>query len=68
VQTRTYEALLLRAENLALVRAQTAAVERVGGRVVVAPPTPAGGVIVTLILPVAYTPEQIFPGLPFYAI
>ena len=63
---QTYEALLSRPENIERVRQTQASIERLGGRVEIAPPTPAGVVLVTLQLPPGYVPEQVLPGLPLY--
>ena len=67
MQTVTYEALLTRTENIAVVQQQVRVIERVGGRVIIAPAS-YGGMLVTVTLPVGYTPEQFFPGLPFYPV
>lgn len=61
-----YQALLSNPENVARVQAARREVERVGGRVSLAPPTKAGMVAVILELPEGYRPEQFVPGLPFY--
>lgn len=65
---RVYEAILSHAANIAQVRAARSAIERVGGRVKIESPTPRGMVLVTLILPDGYTPQDFLPGLPFYLI
>lgn len=67
MQTVTYEALLTRPENIAAVKQQVRIIERIGGRVIIAP-SALGGILVTLTLPVGYTPEQFVPGLPFYLV
>ena len=61
-----YQALLSNPQNIALVRSAQAAIERAGGRVSIAPPTPLGMVLVILELPEGFRPEQVCPGLPFY--
>jgi hypothetical protein len=61
-----YEALLARPEHIEQVRQARANIERLGGKVEIAPPSTAGMVLVTLTLPPGYMPEHILPGLPFY--
>lgn len=63
-----YEALLAHAKSVARVKAAQPAIERAGGRVKLAPPTASGMVLVTLILPDRYTPQDFVPGLPFYPV
>lgn len=67
VQTVTYEALLTRPENIAAVQQQVRVIERIGGRVLIAPAA-YDGLLVTVTLPVGYMPEQFFPDLPFYPV
>ncbi len=64
----TYEAILSRPRNLAQVQQARKFIEAVGGRVVIAPPTKAGMVLVTLLLPEGYFPQHFLPDLPFYPI
>jgi hypothetical protein len=66
MQLRAYQALLSNPQNVARVQALTRDIEQVGGRVSVAPPTKVGMVLVILELPEGYTPDQFFPGMPFY--
>lgn len=66
--TLTYEAVLSRPDNISQVRQEMRAIERAGGRVHLAPPTPTGMVVVTLILPSHRTPAEFLPGLPFYPV
>lgn len=61
----TYEALLARAEHVALVRAAQREVERTGGRIRIYPPNAAGMTLVELALPATIRPDAFFPGLPF---
>jgi hypothetical protein len=63
-----YQALLSNPQNLAQVQAGRVRIERVGGRLVIAPPTRTGLIAVTLYLPPGYYPDQFLPGLPFYPI
>lgn len=63
-----YQALLANQRNVAIIRSRIREVERVGGRVSVAPPTKVGMILVIVELPEAYTPERFFPGIPFYPI
>jgi hypothetical protein len=65
---KTYEALLASPANIAQVESTRLVIERAGGRVKLAPPTSSGMVLVTLILPDRYTPQDFLPGLPFYVI
>jgi hypothetical protein len=65
---KTYEAILASPASIAQVGSARPAIERAGGRVKVAPPTSSGMVLVTLILPDNYTPQDFVPGLPFYLI
>ncbi len=61
-----YQALLSNPQSVALVRARTREVERVGGRVHMAPPSTVGMVAVILELPEGIPPDRFFPGIPFY--
>jgi hypothetical protein len=61
-----YQALLSDPQSVAGVRSRKKEVERVGGRVSMAPPTRVGMVLVILELPEGYLPDQFFPGMPFY--
>lgn len=63
-----YQALIASPQNVANVRARKLHVERVGGRLAIAPPTRVGMVLVVLELPPDYTPEQFFPEIPFYLV
>lgn len=63
-----YQALIASPQNVANVRARKLHVERVGGRLAIAPPTRVGMVLVVLELPPDYTPEQFFPDIPFYLV
>lgn len=63
-----YQALIASPQNVANVRARKHHVERVGGRLAIAPPTRVGMVLVVLELPPDYTPEQFFPEIPFYLV
>ncbi len=62
----TYQALLSNPQNVASVRAAKGEIERVGGRVSIAPPSKVGMVLIMIELPDVYTPDQFIPGLPFY--
>ena len=62
----TYQALLANRQNVDRVKRGRHEVERIGGRVEVAPPTTVGMTLVILLLPAGYSPEQFFPGIPFY--
>lgn len=64
---RSYEALLARPDNLARIEAQRRAIERAGGQIYIAPATRTGMIMVTLLLPATYRPDDFLPGLPFYA-
>lgn len=64
----TYQAMLSNPANVARIRAVARAIESVGGKVTIAPPTKVGMVLVMLYLPPEYTPEQFLPGLPFYPV
>lgn len=61
-----YQALLSRRESVARVHQARRDIERVGGRVVIEPPTSLGMVVITLTLPDPYHPNDFFPDLPFY--
>jgi hypothetical protein len=61
-----YQALLANPQNVATVQARKREVERIGGRLSIAPPTKVGVVLVILELPEGYAPDQFFPGIPFY--
>lgn len=61
-----YQALLASQQNVATIRSRVREVERVGGRVEIAPPTKVGMMLVILELPEGYSPNQLFPGIPFY--
>jgi hypothetical protein len=63
---QAYQALLARAESLASVRARRRAIEAVGGKIEIAPPTSTGMVVVKLWLPPPYQPYDFIPDLPFY--
>lgn len=65
---RVFEAVLAQPDSLARIRAQQRAIERVKGSVKLAPPTVAGLVLVTLVLPEPLTPANFFPDLPFYQV
>ena len=60
-----YQALLANPQNVAIVQARRQTIERIGGRLAIAPPTRVGMVVVILELPVDYTPEHFFPDIPF---
>lgn len=66
--TQVYEASLSQRESLARVQAARRSIERAGGQVKYAQPTRSGMVLVTLILPDRYTPQDFLPGLPFYLV
>jgi hypothetical protein len=66
MQLIQYQALLANPQNIAMVQAHAREVERIGGRVAIAPPTRVGMVLVLIELPAGYSPEQFFPGIPFY--
>ena len=63
---RAYQALLARPENLAKVQAKRRAVEAVGGKIEIAPPTSTGMIMVVLWLPPQHQPSDFSPDLPFY--
>ena len=63
-----YQAMLSNPANVARVRSAQRAIEQIGGKVSIAPPTKVGMVVVLLYLPEGYTPDQFFPGLPFYPV
>lgn len=62
----TYQALLSNPQNVARVQAAKGEIERLGGRVNIAPPSKVGMVLIIIELPDVYTPDQFFPGIPFY--
>ena len=64
----TYQALLSNPQNVARVQAAKAEIERVGGRLSIAPPSNVGMVLVLLELPDTYRPDQFFPNMPFYPV
>jgi hypothetical protein len=66
MQLIQYQALLANPQNVASVQERKPDVERVGGQLAVAPPTRVGMVVVILELPEGCSPEQFFPGIPFY--
>lgn len=61
-----YQAMLSNPNNVARVRAVQRAIEQIGGKVTISPPTKVGMVVVLLSLPEGYTPDQFIPNLPFY--
>lgn len=63
-----YQAMLSNPTNVARVRAAARAIESIGGKVIIAPPTKLGMVLITLHLPPGFTPDQFLPGLPFYPV
>ncbi len=63
---QSYQALLSSQQSIARVRQSRRDIERVGGSVIIEPPTPSGMVIVTLTLPDPHHPRDFFPDLPFY--
>ena len=65
---QVYQALLARPESVVHVRQAQRAIERVGGKVVIEPPSPQGMVIVVLTLPGPFAPADFFPDLPFYPV
>jgi hypothetical protein len=67
VNLRSYEALLARPDNLARIEAQRRSIERAGGQLHIAPASQSGLIMVTLMLPASYRPDDFLPGLPFYA-
>lgn len=64
----TYQALLSNPQNVARVQSARDEIERIGGRLSVAPPSKVGMVLVLLELPESYRPDQFFPGIPFYPV
>ena len=64
----TYQALLSNPQNVARVQAAKGQIERLGGRVSIAPPSKVGMVLVLLELPETHQPDQFFPGIPFYPV
>ncbi|HEV2237817.1 MAG TPA: hypothetical protein VGR57_14255 [Ktedonobacterales bacterium] len=62
----TYQALIANPASVAQIRAAQRDIERAGGRVHIAPPTKVGMVLIILELPEHLTPDQLFPGVPFY--
>lgn len=63
-----YQAMLSNPNNVGRVRAVQRAIEQIGGKVSISPPTKVGMVVVVLSLPEGYSPDQFVPGLPFYPI
>ena len=63
-----YQALLSNPQSLAQIQARKREIERLGGRVTLAPPTNVGMVLVILELPEGLTTDQFFPGMPFYPV
>ena len=63
---QVYQALISRPENIERVKQARQAIERVGGKVTLGPPTQGGMIAVTITLPNGYTPNDFVPGLPFY--
>lgn len=63
-----YQAMLSNPTNVTRVRAVQRSIEQVGGKVSFAPPTKVGMVVVLLLLPEGYTPDQFLAGLPFYPV
>lgn len=61
----TYEALLSRPDQVALVKAAQREIERAGGRLLIYPPNKAGLTLIVLTLPAGLRPERFFPGAPF---
>jgi len=68
VPTKVYEAMLSQPDSIARVQAARWAIERAGGDVKLAPPSSGGMVLVTLVLPDRYLPQDFLPGLPFYPV
>lgn len=63
-----YQAMLRNPANVARVQAARRAIEQVGGRIQIAPPTKDGMTLVVLSLPEGYAPDHFLPGLPFYPV
>lgn len=64
----TYQALLSNPESVARIQAGRREVERVGGKLAIAPPNKVGMVVIVLQLPEGYWPDVFFPGMPFYPV
>lgn len=64
--TIVYEALLTQSGALARVQAMRRPIEQIGGAVQIEQVGTA--ILVTLALPAQYTPEQFYPGLPFFPV
>lgn len=64
-QMIAYEALLTQRENLAKVQAERRRIEQIGGAIKIE--QSGGAIIVTLLLPAPYTPQQFYPDLPFFS-
>jgi hypothetical protein len=63
---RVYQALISRPDNIERIKQARQAIERVGGKITIEPPTQGGMTVVTLRLPDSYSPDDFLPGLPFY--
>ena len=61
-----YEALLTQRENLVKVQAERRRIEQIGGAIQIE--QSGGAIVVTLLLPAAYTPQQFYPDLPFFPV
>jgi len=61
-----YQALLSNQQNVARVQRARQEIERMGGRVRIAPPSKVGMVLVVMELPEGALPEHFVPGVPFY--
>lgn len=64
--TIVYEALLTQSGALARVQAMRRQIEQNGGALRIEQAGTA--ILVTLILPAHYSPEQFYPGLPFFPV
>jgi hypothetical protein len=64
--TIVYEALLTQSGALARVQAMRRPIEQVGGTLRIE--QAGAAILVTLILPARYTPEQFYPDMPFFPV
>ena len=64
--TIVYEALLTQSGALARVQAIRRPIEQIGGALRIE--QAGAAILVTLILPAQYSPDQFYPGLPFFPV
>jgi hypothetical protein len=67
MEMRIYEATLARPDMIQRARDAQPEITRLGGKIEIGPPAPAGVRLVRLILPAPLTPDEVLPGVPFFS-